>query len=428
MDTLKRRADAVVVGSGALGAASAFWLAKRGLEVVLVDRFELVSQTSPRAAGLAQKVQVDDVLAELAIRGVDALLGFEELTGRPLEVTVNGSVKVARTEADAEQLHEEVRRGAQLGVAIEEVDAADARRHAPWLNADDALLVSYAPGDVYIEDPGTLPRAFVAGLADLGGTALANTEVTGFVLGDGGTVLGVETSRGTIEAAVVVDAAGAWTRIVGRSAGVSIPLYPARHQLCITEPLAEVRPTHPTVRVMDARVYVRPCGGGLMFGAYEPDPLMVDPARRPPGFQIADLEFEIEPLRRKMAEVASEMPLLGDAPIAELRGGLPTMTPDGHFIVDRLPGTDGIYVASGCNVGGLSISPPIGEDLASWIVAGGDRPRTLEALRIGRFGDRYEDEEVLRAHCFQTYAHKYDVDEVADRRPAGVATEGAEER
>ena len=85
-------------------------------------------------------------------------------------------------------------------------------------------------------------------------------------------------------------------------------------------------------------------------------------------------------------------------------------------------------MASGCNVGGLSISPPIGEDLAGWIVAGGDRPRTLETLRIDRFGDRYDDVEVLRAHCFETYAHKYDTDEVADRRPAGVATEGAEDR
>jgi glycine/D-amino acid oxidase-like deaminating enzyme len=418
------RKDAVVIGSGALGSASAFWLAKRGLDVVLVDRFDLVSQTSPRAAGLAQKVQVDDVLADLAIRGVDALLGFEELTGAPLDVILNGSIKVARTESDAAQLHAEIRRGAQLGVEIEQVGADEARRHAPWLHADGAALISYAPGDVYIEEPGTLPRAFVRALAALGGTSMANTEVTGFLL-DGGSVRGVQTSRGTIEAPVVVDAAGAWTRIVGRLAGPRIPLFPARHQLCITEPLAGVSPTHPTVRVMDARVYVRPCRGGLMFGAYEPDPLMVDPAQRRPGFQIADLEFDIAPLRRKMAEVEEELGVFGDAPIAELRGGLPTMTPDGHFIVDRLPGICGVYVASGCNVGGLSISPPIGEDLSAWIVGGGDRPPTLAPLRIDRFGDLYEDEERLRADCFQTYAHKYDEDEVADRRPAGIATEGA---
>jgi glycine/D-amino acid oxidase-like deaminating enzyme len=416
--------DAVVIGSGALGTASAFWLAKRGMDVVLVDRFDLVSQTSPRAAGLAQKVQVDDVLADLAIRGVEQLLGFEQLTGVPFEVVVNGSIKVARSENDARQLEAEIRRGGELGVEIEEIDAGHARVHAPWLNVDDAVLISYAPGDIYIEEPGTLPRAFVRALQDLGGTSMPNTEVTGFVL-DEGSVRGVETSRGTIEASVVVDAAGAWTRIVGRFAGPRIPLFPARHQLCITEPLAEVSPTQPTVRVMDARVYVRPCRGGLMFGAYEPDPLMVDPAQRAPGFQIADLEFDIAPLRRKMAEVEAELPVFGDAPIAELRGGLPTMTPDGHFIVDRLPGIEGLYVASGCNVGGLSISPPIGEDLSAWIAGGGARPATLEPLRIDRFGDRYEDEEVLRADCFQTYAHKYDEDEVADRRPAGIATEGA---
>jgi len=427
MQTEQREADAVVIGSGALGAATAFWLAKRGLDVVLVDRFDLVSQTSPRAAGLAQKVQVDDVLAELAIRGVDALLGFNELTGRPLDVTVNGSVKIARTDTDAEQLQEEIRRGGELGVEIFEVSSGEVRTHAPWLDADGAQLISYAPTDVYMEEPGTVPRGFVLALQDLGGTTLANTEVTGFVLSDG-RVTGVETSGGRIDAPIVVDAAGAWTRLIGRLAGQKIPLYPARHQLCITEPLSEVEATHPTVRVMDTRFYARPCRGGLMYGGYEPDPLMVDPGQRPPGFQVADLEWDMEPIRRMLAGVAEHFPLLADAPIAELRGGLPTMTPDGHFIVDELPGARGLYVASGCNVGGLSISPPIGEDLSGWIVAGGQRPRTLETLRIDRFDDRYEDEDVLRADCFQTYAHKYDKDEVADRRPAGVATEGVEHR
>ena len=51
------------------------------------------------------------MLAELAIRGVDAMLGFEELTGEPLDVVVNGSIKVARTETDAVQLRDEVARG-----------------------------------------------------------------------------------------------------------------------------------------------------------------------------------------------------------------------------------------------------------------------------------------------------------------------------
>ena len=408
---LKREADAVVIGSGALGASSAFWLAHNGLDVVLLDKFELASQTSPRAAGLSQQVQVDDVLAGLAIRGIEALRGFRGLTGETLDVVVNGGIKVARTEEDAAQLRDEVRRGQALGVDIREVPAGEAEELVPWLSVASAVALSHVRGDTYIEHPGDLPRAFIRALERLGGTAAGHAEVTG-VVREGSQVTGVLTPLGSIATPIVVDAAGAWSRIVGDLVDFRIPLCPIRHQVCITEPLAEVQPTHPTVRVMDARVYVRPAGGGLMFGAYEADPMLVDPRHQRPGFQVSDVDWDLRPLRAKMDEVASELPIFRGAPIAELRGGLPTMTPDGHFIVDRLPGLDGFFVASGCNVGGLSISPALGEDLARWIAGGGQRPVTLEAHRVDRFAAKFDDDEVLRSACRATYAHKYGLDEV----------------
>ena len=124
-------ADAVVIGSGALGASTAYYLAQRNRRVVLVDKFDLASQSSARAAGLAQQVQVDDVLADLAIRGIQTLTHFEEETGVPLDVVVNGSVKIARTEDDAVQLEDEVRRGKNLGVEIDFASAAEARESSP---------------------------------------------------------------------------------------------------------------------------------------------------------------------------------------------------------------------------------------------------------------------------------------------------------
>ena len=119
-------------------------------------------------------------------------------------------------------------------------------------------------------------------------------------------------------------------------------LWPVRHQLFITEPLTEVDPQHATVRVMDAKVYVRPAGGGLMFGAYEPDPLVLDPRDRRTGFEIAAMEVDVRPLEAAMRAVAAELPIFQRAKVAELRGGLPTMTPDGHFLVDRMPEADGL--------------------------------------------------------------------------------------
>jgi glycine/D-amino acid oxidase-like deaminating enzyme len=156
---LPRRADAVVIGSGALGAATAFHLAERGKQVVLLDKFDLASQSSARAAGLFQQVRIDDVLAGLAVRGAHALTQFAALTGVELEVVVNGSVKVARHEHDAEQLREEVRRGQALGAEIEIVSPESAAAVAPWLDAAQALEISYNPQDLYIEHPATLPLA-----------------------------------------------------------------------------------------------------------------------------------------------------------------------------------------------------------------------------------------------------------------------------
>jgi 4-methylaminobutanoate oxidase (formaldehyde-forming) len=88
------------------------------------------------------------------------------------------------------------------------------------------------------------------------------------------------------------------------------------------------------------------------------------------------------------------------------------MTPDGHFLVDRMPGVTGFYVASGCNVGGLSISPPLGEDLARWITDVSARPDTLEPFRIDRFDGLFPGEAQLRDACVATYTHKYDEEEV----------------
>lgn len=189
-------------------------------------------------------------------------------------------------------------------------------------------------------------------------------------------------------------------------------LWPVRHQLFITEPLTEVDPQHATVRVMDAKVYVRPAGGGLMLGAYEPDPLVLDPRDRPTGFEIAAMELDVRPLEAAARAVAAELPIFQRAKVAELRGGLPTMTPDGHFLIDRMPDVTGFYVASGCNVGGLSISPPLGEDLAGWIIDASARPDTLEPFRIDRFDGLFPGEAHLRDACVATYTHKYDEEEV----------------
>jgi 4-methylaminobutanoate oxidase (formaldehyde-forming) len=221
-----------------------------------------------------------------------------------------------------------------------------------------------------------------------------------------GAIERVVTETGEIRTPVVVDSAGAWTRVVAEMTGIRVPIVPTRHQLYITKPIAGVLPSQPIVRILDVNVYVRPERGGLMLGGYEPDPLQVDPRSLPAGFQIADLALDMAPLRRLTEAVIDQFPALRDAEIAELRGGLPTMTADGRHVVDQVPGMRGFFVASGCCVGGLSISPAVGEALADWIVDG-QSGLDLSPLRLTRFGPELESEERLRQACLWRYAHHY---------------------
>jgi glycine/D-amino acid oxidase-like deaminating enzyme len=174
----------------------------------------------------------------------------------------------------------------------------------------------------------------------------------------------------------------------------------------ITPPIAGVAASQPIARVIDANVYIRPEQGGLMLGGYEPDPVQVDMAALPAGFQITDLALDLSVLRRLADSVVAQFPVFRTLAVREHRGGLPTMTADGEHLVGPVPGLRGFFVAGGCCVGGLSISPAIGEVMAEWIVSGAP-PMDLAALRPDRFGPEYERDDRLRADCRWQYAHHY---------------------
>jgi len=396
-------ADVVVIGSGGLGAATAFYLATRGdRHVVVVDKHDLASQTSPRAAGLMSHARTTDLMVELVKLAGTNLERFTADTGQPLDWTRSGSLKVARRPQDVPVIAGDVERGARHGLDVDEITADEAHRLNPFLQPAGVLAVLRVGDDVYF-DPAQVAVGFVRGAEARGATTLPRTTVTRVEI-DGGRVVAVETDRGTIRTPVVVDAAGAWTRQVAEASGIRIPLVPTRHQLFVTEPIDGVRPDLPIVRVMDAAVYVRPCEGGLLWGGYEEAPRMLDAAELGPRFTIDDTPLEAEVLRGLADDVREQLPVLGRAPVREHRGGLPTMTADGQHIVGPAPGAEGFFVAGGCNVAGLSVSPAIGDALAAWILEG-EPPLDLAELSLARFADGPEEE--LRRDAAWQYRHFY---------------------
>ena len=107
-----------------------------------------------------------------------------------------------------------------------------------------------------------------------------------------------------------------------------------------------------------------------MAGGFEADPLPVDPRRQAASFTTDDVPLDLDVLRKLTAQVAAEVPAVDGVPVAEHRGGLFTMSPDGRFIAGPLPGLAGLWVISGCNGSGFSSSPALGEALAAWITTG----------------------------------------------------------
>jgi glycine/D-amino acid oxidase-like deaminating enzyme len=398
------QADIVVIGAGAFGLSTALHCALRGRSVVVVERETAGSQASGRAAGLFKSVQADELRTRLARRSIDLAASFGDWAGAPLPVAHSGSFLIARTARHRSYVLTEAGQSRGWGVDVREASHAELAARVSYYRGSGHETVVWCPEDVYIEEPMSLVRAYLSACRAHGVEVLESEPAVGVVT-SGGQVSGVETAVRSIAAPVVVDAAGAWVRQVAELAGAGgrVAVAPVRHQLLITEPSAELDPAEPITRVADAAVYLRPARGGLMAGGFEPGPLPVDPGKA--GFSTDDVPLDLCVLREMTGQVADEVPLASSARVAEHRGGMFTMSPDGRFVVGPVPDAPGLWVASGCNGSGFSSSLAIGEALAEWITAG-DAPDGLAALSPDRFG-ALTDAELIKHGTWQ-YAHYYD--------------------
>jgi glycine/D-amino acid oxidase-like deaminating enzyme len=400
------QADIVVIGAGAFGLSTALHCALRSRSVVVVERETAGSQASGRAAGLFKSVQADELRTALARRSIELAASFGDWAGVPLPVARSGSFLIARTARHRSYILTEARQSRGWGADVREASHAELAGLVSYYRGSGDETVVWCPEDVYIEEPMSLVQAYLSACRAHGVEVLESEPVVSAVM-SGGQVAGVETTARSIAAAVVVDAAGAWARQVAELAGAGshVAVAPVRHQLLITEPSGGLDPAEPITRIADAAVYLRPARGGLMVGGFEAGPLPVDPRAQPPAFSSGDVPLDLGVLRQLAGQVADEVPLASAGGVAEHRGGLFTMSPDGRFVVGPVPDAPGLWIASGCNGSGFSSSLAIGEDLAAWITAG-DPPHGLAALSPGRFG-ALTDSELIENGTWQ-YAHYYD--------------------
>src|SRR5262245_41633172 len=146
------QADVIVIGSGGLGAATAFHLVKRGVEqIVLVDKHDIGSQTSPRAAGMVSCARKSELMIKLIKLAAESIKRFTEDTGQPLDWVHSGSLKVARREQDTEVIESDIARGRRLGLDLERISPQEAHRLNPFLEPKGVVAVMRVGDDMYFD-------------------------------------------------------------------------------------------------------------------------------------------------------------------------------------------------------------------------------------------------------------------------------------
>jgi glycine/D-amino acid oxidase-like deaminating enzyme len=266
------KADAIVIGSGGLGAATAYYLSSRTrLSVALIDKHDIGSQTSPRAAGMVSCARKSDLMITLIKDACRKIEAFTEETSQPLDWVHSGSLKIARRQEDAEVIKADFERGRRMRLDVELISPEWASRLNPFLKPTGVAAAMRIGDDRYF-DPAQVAVGYARAAATRGAVLLPRTDVLAVNI-TAGRVTGVTTAKGTIESPIVVDAAGAWTRQVAEASGIRVPLVPTRQQLIVTEPLDGVHANLPMVRIMDAACTCAPARAAC-FGVSTRRPLV----------------------------------------------------------------------------------------------------------------------------------------------------------
>jgi sarcosine oxidase subunit beta len=345
--------NVVVIGGGIVGAASAYYLAERGADVVLCEKGSLGSGSTERSAGGIRTQFSTRVNVDLSLASLEVWDRFEETFGVDIAHRRPGYLFLARSEATAETFRENVRMQNDRGGDSEFLTAEELRERYPRLRRGRFVGATYSPLDGYA-DPGLALRGFSQAAQEAGAEIRTKTPVTDLYR-EGDRVVGVEAGGERLDADAVVNAAGAWSARVAEMAGVDLPVSPRRRQVLVVDPETAVPESVPLTIDLDTGSYFRPEreGAALVGGHFSED----DPDVDPDGYAAKiDLDWAATAIERA-ADVATYFG--PDSRIRRGWAGLYAVTPDHHPVVEEtLPG---LLTAAGFSGHGFQHAPATGK-------------------------------------------------------------------
>jgi sarcosine oxidase subunit beta len=338
-------ADVVIAGGGITGCALAYQLAKRGVDVLLLERETLGSQSTGKCAGGVRQQFSMEANVRLQRMAVTILDGFEEETGHPADFRQIGYLFVLSLPQQVEDFRHNMEMWHRVGLTEARwVDPEEAARMVPVLNVDDVLGCTFCPSDG-IASPADVTSGYATAARRHGARLKEGVEMIGIDVASG-CVQGVRTTSGDVATRLVFNCAGAWSASIGRMAGLEIPVLPYRRHIAVTGAFPAVPRTNPMTVDFRTSFYFHPEGDGVLMGMSDRED--------PPGFAT---EVDRSFLERMFEQAARRAPALAGAGVKTAWAGLYETTPDHQAILGPVPEVEGFWCAGGFSGHGFMQAP-----------------------------------------------------------------------
>jgi sarcosine oxidase subunit beta len=354
---MRNISDVIIIGGGIVGAATGYYLARKGLKVNLLEKRFLTAGSTGRCIGGIRQQFSTELSIRVAMESMKKFALMRDELGLDVEFHQGGYLFLAHSEEKKQTYLKLIEIQRAMALAVDYINVADIEKLVPGIDTTDLLGGAYCPTDAQAN-----PFLVVDGYAKeikKKGNVFPFTEVTGIQVNNGKISLVSTSTNATYSAPIVVNAAGPYARDVALLAGIDLPIYPERHEAMITEQIERFFDMMIVDYRPDGCYFNQKWEKGSVIGCYTPVPNV-------PGLDLgASFEFAKE-MGRRMARL---IPRLRDVKIIRQWSGSYEMTPDGNPILDESD-IEGFWIAGGMCGHGFMLGPEIGYLAAEYITEG----------------------------------------------------------
>jgi len=400
-------AKVVVIGGGVAGCSVAYHLAKYGWkDTVLLERDQLTSGTTWHAAGLVGQLGASSTITRLRKYSLNLYKELEKKTGLSTGLKQNGAITIASSKERLQELLRQATAAQLFDVDVETVSKERIKELYPVINDEDILGGVYMPEDGQADPVGV--TNVLAKAAKMEGAQIFEKTPVEKILIKNNRIIGVQTKFGKIDCEYVVIAAGMWSRQIGESIGVSVPLYPNEHFYVITEPLDNLPKNLPVLRDYNSCLYLKEDAGKMLVGIFEPNakPAFKEKGIVPEDFSFGEFPDDFDHFEPYLEKSFHRLPLLENAGIRKFFSGPESFTPDTQYLLGETAEVNNLYTCCGFNSIGIASSGGAGRVTAEWMI-NGYMSEDLFSLDIKRFQKFHSSKKFIMERVTETLGDLY---------------------